>query len=152
MALIYLTGVISTVNVNTTFWQNYTFIQFSPTYSHKHLKPNWMWKFQNITENIYSRFCELTLLSQWKWSRGDKETFSRVTARVLAVGSVLTFNPGWVTGMCWCAEEGQEGTLLPRPLRSHVGNSWAAPDSRKRRRLHRLTFRGTDSLIGKHIL
>lgn len=48
---------------------------------------------------------------------------------IVAVGSVLTFNPVWVIGLCWCAEEGQEGTLLPRPLRSHADNNWAASDS-----------------------
>lgn len=33
--------------------------------------------------------------------------------------------PVGATGVCWCAVEGQQGTLLLRPLRSHLGNSWA---------------------------
>ena len=33
--------------------------------------------------------------------------------------------PAWATGVCWCAVKGQQGTLLLRPLRSHLGNSWA---------------------------
>lgn len=63
-------------------------------------------------------------VNQWR-----RENFSGLTALVLAEGSTPTFNPEWVTGVCWRAEEGQEGTLLPRPLRSHAVNSWAASDS-----------------------
>lgn len=69
-------------------------------------------------------FCHSSVIVNQRW----QGNFSRVSL-VLAVGSMLTFNPSWVTGVCWCAEEGQEGTLLPRPLRSHAGNSWAASDS-----------------------
>lgn len=60
-------------------------------------------------------------------------------AVVLASGSMLAFNPRFVTGVCCCAEEGQESTLFPQPLRSHRGKSWADGE-RKRCRLHRLTF------------
>lgn len=126
------------VNVNVTFWQNYTFTQSSPTwptYSHKEFKPNWKWKclkMQNITwKYFFTALWTHTCISV-KVKQRRQGNFSRVTSLVLAVGSVLTFNPSWVTGVCWCAEEGQEGTLLPRPLRSHVGNSWAVPDSRVR--------------------
>lgn len=99
---------------------------------HEELKPNSLWKcLRDITSEYY---CSVNShMSQWKWIRGDEGTFPRVTALAIAAGSVVAFNPGWVTGVCWCAEEGQEGTLLPRPLRNHAGNSWAKKsDSRVR--------------------
>ncbi len=106
-----------------------------PTYSYKELKSSWKWKslkMKNITGKYFFTALWTHTCISVKVKERRRGNFSRVTALVLAVGSVLTFNPGWVTGVRWCAEEGQEGTLLPRPLRSHVGNSWAAPDSRVR--------------------
>lgn len=52
------------------------------------------------------------------------------TCAELSLGSWLQapradLYPVWATGVCWWAVEGQQGTLLLRPLRSHLGNSWA---------------------------
>lgn len=89
-----------------------------------------------------------------KVTQRRQEKFSRVTAVVLAVGSSLTFNPGWVTGMCWCAEEGQEGTLFPRPLRRHAGKTAEqrlTGGGEGKSQPPQAYLRGTDSLLGSYV-
>lgn len=80
-----------------------------------------IYKFRPEHANIFPSAPDSCLFSESK-AEETKKLLQNDRPGAVAVGSALTFS---LVGSPGCAGEGQEGTLLPRPLRSHGGNSWA---------------------------